>query len=173
MGRNTVTGGHCPIIFQCRLLIDPLLFCPIFHPHSLLAYAFINSAPFPFTFSSELNFWSPGWAWSGNVHKVGVLEEVSYSLHIDFQFMFVSFGASFSMVIPGQLAVFTLVSLQNLSIYPIFWNTVTFFCPLMTSFHSLSMFITFYELLTWSQWGTNICVQVSNHLPFIGNLSCF
>ena len=111
-------------------------------------------------------------SWLSMVWK-SVLEEVSYSLHIDFQFMFVSFGASFSMVIPGQLAVFTLVSLQNLSIYPIFWNTVTFFCPLMTSFHSFSMFITFYELLTWSQWGTNTCVQVSNHLPFIGNLSCF
>ena len=73
MGRNRVTGGHCPIIFQCRLLIDTLLFCPIFHPHSLLGHAFINSAPFPFTFSSELNFWSPGWAWSGNAHKVGCL----------------------------------------------------------------------------------------------------
>lgn len=154
MGRSRVTGGHGPIIpMQTFNWSSSVLYFIL----TLLGHAFINSAPFPFTFSSELNFWSPGWAWSGNAHKVGVLEEVSYSLHIDFQFMFVSFGVSFSTVIPGQLAVFTLVSLQNLSTYPIFWNIVTFFCPLMTSCHSLSMFITFYELLTWSQWGTNVC----------------
>lgn len=60
VGRSRVTGGHGPIIPMQT--IDPLL--SYFHPHSIRPCFHRNSAPFPFTFSSELNFWSPGWAWS-------------------------------------------------------------------------------------------------------------